>query len=169
MSDGAGVAESAALRRVRGGGGRRDRSALGWLTIVPLLIFTVLLYNLIVVFSGFSLESAQKVITLMTSPAFTLPMASNAEWTVAWGDLLVIISLVLLFMELLKSTGSGSLEIFNHALSMLLFIVCLIEFLLAPGFATSTFFVIMLMTLLDVLAGVIVTINSARRDIGVEQ
>jgi len=167
MSDGVGVAESAALRRVRGG--RKQRGAMDWLTIVPLLILTVLMYNLIVLFHGFTLEGAQKVIALMQSEALRLPMASGASWGVAWGDVLVILSLFLLFAELLKSTGSGSLEIFNHALSMLLFIICLVEFLLAPGFATSTFFIIMLMTLLDVLAGVIVTINSARRDIGVEE
>ena len=46
-------------------------------------------------------------------------------------------------------------------------VVCLIEFLIMPNFATSTFFIIMSMTLLDVLAGVIVTIVSARRDFGV--
>ena len=39
------------------------------------------------------------------------------------------------------------------------------EFLLAPAFATSTFFLLGVMVLLDVLAGFIVTIVSARRDI----
>jgi hypothetical protein len=56
--------------------------------------------------------------------------------------------------------------IFNHALSMLVFIICLIEFLLVPAFSTSVFFIIMAMALLDVLAGVVVTIISARRDVG---
>jgi hypothetical protein len=69
-----------------------------------------------------------------------------------------------LFVELLKSTNSRGAAIINHALSMLLFIVCLMEFLLAPAFATSTFFLITLMVLLDVLAGFIVTIVTARRD-----
>ena len=50
---------------------------------------------------------------------------------------------------------------------MILFIVCLIQFLLLPNFATSTFFILMSMALLDVLAGVVVTIVSARRDFGV--
>jgi hypothetical protein len=48
---------------------------------------------------------------------------------------------------------------------MLVFIICLIEFLLHPAFATTTFFLIMVMSLLDVLAGVVVTIVSARRDV----
>jgi hypothetical protein len=47
----------------------------------------------------------------------------------------------------------------------LVFIICLVEFLLHPAFATSVFFLIMIMSLLDVLAGVVVTIVSARRDV----
>ncbi|MGA1342153.1 MAG: hypothetical protein ACO33A_03750, partial [Hyphomonas sp.] len=58
--------------------------------------------------------------------------------------------------------------IINHGISLLLFIICLVQFLLMPNFATSTFFILMAMTLLDVLAGVIVTIVSARRDFGVD-
>ncbi len=48
---------------------------------------------------------------------------------------------------------------------MLLFIVCLVEFLLFSAFATSTFFLVTLMVLLDVLAGFIVTIVASRRDV----
>ena len=77
----------------------------------------------------------------------------------------VLLALILLFIELLKSTSTGTAAIFNHALSMLVFIICLVEFLLHPAFATSTFFVILVMALLDVLAGVVVTIISARRDV----
>ena len=48
---------------------------------------------------------------------------------------------------------------------MILFVVCLVEFLLIKGFATSTFFLIVTMVMLDVLAGFIVTIISARKDL----
>jgi hypothetical protein len=52
--------------------------------------------------------------------------------------------------------------------SMVLFIFCLIEFLLFASFATSTFFLLTMMVLVDALAGMIVTIVSARRDFGIE-
>ena len=81
------------------------------------------------------------------------------------GDLFLASALVVLFIELLKSTTSRRVAIVNHALSMILFVVCLIQFLLAPAFATSTFFLLTLMVVLDVLAGFIVTIVAARRDI----
>ena len=80
-------------------------------------------------------------------------------------DLVLGLALVVLFVEPLKSTTSQKVAIINHSLSMILFVVCLVEFLLAPAFATSTFFLLTLMVLLDVLAGFIVTIVSARRDI----
>ena len=64
----------------------------------------------------------------------------------------------------MKSTSSQRIAIINHALSMILFIGVLVEFLLLPGFATSTFFLIVIMILLDVLAGFIVTIIASRKD-----
>lgn len=130
----------------------------------PLLALPVLLYNLIALTlaGGFrSLEASGR----MATPLFALQMTSRAEWPVSLGDLILAVALVVLFIELLKSTTSRRVAIINHSLSMILFILCLVEFLLAPAFATSTFFLLTLMVLLDVLAGFIVTIVAARRDI----
>jgi hypothetical protein len=130
----------------------------------PLLALPVLVYNLIALTlaGGFSAIDADE---RMGEGLFTIRMASNVDWPVSLGDLLLAAALVVLFIELLKSTTSRRIAIINHALSMLLFIVCLVQFLLAPAFATSTFFLITVMVLLDVLAGFIVTIVAARRDI----
>ena len=49
---------------------------------------------------------------------------------------------------------------------MILFIVCLVEFLLFRACATSAFFLISAMVFLDVLAGFIVTIAATRRETG---
>jgi hypothetical protein len=95
-------------------------------------------------------------------------MTSGGSWDVTTGDLLLAGSLVILFIELLKSTTSRRAAIINHSLSMILFVACLVEFLLLRSFATSVFFLITLMVLLDVLAGFIVSIVSARRDIDLE-
>ena len=126
----------------------------------PLLAIPVIIYNLI----AFAQDPASAQAAL-TNPLFSIHMPTQANWAVSLGDLLLAASLVVLFVELLKSTTSGKTAIINHSLSMILFIVCLVEFLLFEAFATSTFFLITLMVLLDVLAGFIVTIVSARRDI----
>jgi hypothetical protein len=109
--------------------------------------------------------AANTVVTQGPNATAAAAPMGTVHWVVSFGDLLILLSLILLFVELLKSTSTGTAAIFNHALSMLVFIICLVEFLLHPAFATSVFFIIMVMSLLDVLAGVVVTIIAARRDV----
>jgi hypothetical protein len=130
----------------------------------PLLAIPVLIYNLVVLTLPGGFGSPDAALSL-SEPLFTVNMTSGSPWPVSLSDLLLAGSLVVLFIELLKSTTSRRIAIINHSLSMLLFIICLVEFLLAPAFATSTFFLMTVMVLLDVLAGFIVTIVAARRDI----
>ena len=130
----------------------------------PLLALPVLLYNLVVLTMPGGLKSTDAAGQL-TGPLFTIRMTSEGAWPISLGDLFLGASLIVLFIELLKSTNSRNIAIVNHSLSMVLFVGCLVEFLLLKGFATSTFFLITLMVLLDVLAGFIVTIVSSRRDI----
>lgn len=131
---------------------------------LPLLVLPVLIYNLVTLTMP-GLFHAVDAGTRLTVPLFSIRMTSNVDWPVSLGDILLAVGLVVLFIELLKSANSRKVAIVNHSLSMVLFIVCLVEFLLFPAFATSTFFLLTLMVLLDVLAGFIVTIVSARRDV----
>ncbi|WP_309629731.1 hypothetical protein [Brevundimonas sp.] len=134
------------------------------LIALPLLVIPVILYN-IVVLSGLGGGGVAAADDALRQAMFSIPMASGASWNVGVGDLILFLSLILLFFELLKSTSSQKVAIVNHALSMILFVICLVEFLLVRGFATSTFFLIVTMVMLDVLAGFIVTIISARKDL----
>ena len=141
--------------------------------IFPLLAVPVLIYNLIALGGNKAatvMEDGTTVAPLLhtlSEPAFKLGMMGEVTWIVSMGDILIMVAIICLFMEIIKSTSTGTATIMNHAVSMLLFIVCLVQFLLFPNYATSVFFIITMMTLLDVLAGVVVTIVSARRDFGV--
>ena len=97
----------------------------------------------------------------------TLPLYSKEIWAVTWGDVFLVGSMGLLFVELVRATKTGAASIANHLLSFMLFIVVLLSFILAPGFGNSIFFIFMTMTLLDPMAGFVVTTVTARRDIGV--
>jgi len=130
----------------------------------PLLALPVLVYNLFLLTLEGGLRTTEAEARL-TEPLFTVGMASGGAWNVTLGDLMIAGALVVLFVELLKSTTSHKTAIVNHSLSMVLFVVCLVEFLLLQGFATSTFVILGLMVLLDFLAGFIVTVISARRDV----
>ncbi|HYD86996.1 MAG TPA: hypothetical protein VEA80_05955 [Vitreimonas sp.] len=133
--------------------------------VFPLILIPVLTYNIWAFGATASAADGIDVRTHLMQPWLNVPMASGVPWMLTFGDVMVLMALLLLFIELLKSTSTGTAAIFNHALSMLVFIICLVEFLLHPAFATSVFFIIMIMALLDVLAGVVVTIISARRDV----
>ncbi len=130
----------------------------------PLLALPVVIYNLVALTFSQGFKSADAS-SRLSQPLFSISMTSRVEWAISSGDLILAVALVVLFIELLKSTTSHRVVIINHALSMMLFVACLVEFLLAPAFATSTFFLLTLMVVLDVLAGFIVTIASTRRDI----
>ena len=135
------------------------------LIALPLLLIPVVLYNIVILFGGSGEAGLAAADEILRDPIFSIPMTSGASWNVGVGDMILFLSLILLFFELLKSTSSQKVAIVNHALSLIVFVVCLVEFLLIRGFATSTFFLIVTMVMLDVLAGFIVTIIAARKDL----
>ncbi|NOX95876.1 MAG: hypothetical protein GXP04_12520 [Alphaproteobacteria bacterium] len=96
-----------------------------------------------------------------------LPMVSGDEWRVSWGDIFLLASMGLLFVELLRATKTGSESIMNHALSVVVFVIALLLFIIVEGFGNSVFFLFMSMTFLDFMAGFIVTTVTARRDLSV--
>jgi hypothetical protein len=139
---------------------------MGIFTIIPLMIIPIAIYN-VIGWSGSAFSTAEAVRERMDTQFIDITMASGAEWIITPGHGLITLSLVMLFFELLKSTGIGRAAVMNHAFSMVLFIICLVEFLMFEAFATSVFFLIMMMALMDVMAGFMVTIASARRDFNV--
>ncbi|MEM1105931.1 MAG: hypothetical protein AAGH87_06035 [Pseudomonadota bacterium] len=144
-------------------------------SVFPLLVIPVAIYAILALTAGgvdsAALAAGEAAVApladRLNAGLLTLDMISGVEWRLTNGDMLILLALAFLFLEILKSTSTGTSTIMNHAISMVLFIVCLILFLLSQNFATSTFFILTTMTLLDVLAGVVVTIVSARRDFAV--
>lgn len=130
------------------------------------MVVPVAAYNVLAI-SGQTFAGTQAVRDRLDTDFLTVPMSSGTVWSITPGHALIAVSLVMLFFELLKSTGVGRAAVMNHAFSLILFIICLVEFLMFPAFATSVFFLIGLMTLLDVMAGFMVTIAAARRDFAV--
>jgi len=129
------------------------------LGMVPLLIIPFLLFNagLAGLFGG----AADPFATAL----FSVSMMSGGIWTMTIGDLLVLLALLLLFVEMMKSTRSSNASIVDHLLSTFVFVAFLVEFLLVRGAAHPIFFTLMVIALIDVLAGFSVSIRSAGRDV----
>jgi hypothetical protein len=132
------------------------------LAALPLLVFVVGFYHLIVLFGVAGLGGIGSVV-------LSLPLVSGATLELTMGDLLVLAGLVLLYIEIFNATRTSTASIVDHLLSMALFVVCLVEVIVLPGFGTATFVILTLMTAIDVVAGFTVTISGARRDIGLEE
>ena len=121
----------------------------------PLLASVVALYTLLALVAPGWLEAV----------VFSLPLLSGIMLPFRGGDLLLVLGLTLLCVEIYRATSSSTGAILNHVLSLVVFIVALIELIVMPGMANMTFFLIVLMTLSDVIAGFTVTISTARRDL----
>ena len=124
---------------------------------IPILIFPVIAYNILAFFA----------VDILKENLWTFSLLSGAQWVFSVSDLLLSISVICLYIEIFKSTRTSTISIVDHGLSMLVFIVCLVEFIVIPQTGSSTFFIIMLMSLFDVIAGFTITISTARRDFGV--
>jgi hypothetical protein len=95
-------------------------------------------------------------------------MISDGDWSMSVGDILITLAILLLFGEVMKSTRIGIRTVVDHALSLVLFLGMLVEFLLVRQAASATFFLLMVISFVDVLGGFAVTLRSAQRDLTVE-
>lgn len=137
---------------------------------LPWLLVSVIIYNIIVFIFGPEQVDAAGTYDpsiVFNDVLFQVPMLSGATWSFTLGNLLVIFTLGLLFLEILKATRTGGNSLIDHGLSTMVFVICLIEFLVVKEAATSVFFIIMIICLIDVIAGFSVTIRAARRDLNV--
>jgi hypothetical protein len=129
--------------------------------IIPLLVISYIVYNIVVLFGG----GADAQATLSRG-VFTLPLMRKPI-QLTWGDLIILLTMVLLFAELIKSTFTSTSAMVDHGLSMLLFIACLVQFLISESAASSVFFFIMIACLIDVVAGFSIGMRTARRDLNI--
>ncbi len=129
----------------------------------PLLALPVALYNVFALGNG----AADAMSVSLAHAIGRLPMPiTNAAWAIQLSDVFLFAGLIALFFEVVASSGSSDDVLMKHVLAMLLFVICLVEFLLLRPFATSTFFLLMVMVLLETIAGFIITTVAARKDIG---
>jgi hypothetical protein len=124
----------------------------------PLLLIPLAIYNMIAFL--FNLGFSDTV--------FSIQMMSGATLGVTTGDLLIIFSILLLFVEILKATRFGTKSIVDHMLSFVVFVAALVEFLMVQKAATSTFLIFLVICAVDVIGGFSISIRAATRDYNVE-
>jgi hypothetical protein len=126
----------------------------------PLLVIPFAIYNMI----AFLTPGVN-----WTDTVTSVGLMSGATWSVTTEDMLIGLAIILLPLEILKAARIGMRSVIDHILSMALFVVMLIEFLMLRQAGTSTFFLLMMLSVVDVLGGFIVTLRTAQRDLTVER
>lgn len=123
----------------------------------PLLLVPFALYNMIALLLNLDFGTA----------AFTIPVTSG-RMMVSIGDMLALLGLFLLYFEILKCTRMSPKKIVDHALSVILFFTMLTEFLTVQRAATSTFLILLALSLVDVIGGFTISIRTASRNVTFE-
>ena len=133
------------------------------LSSIPFLIIPFILYN--IGLTGIIDAAEGTDGDIWRTPLFSFNMMSGGVFTMVLGNALIVLALVLLFVEVVKATRTSHLSVIDHLLSTFVFVAFLVEFLLVKGAAHSVFFILMVIALVDLLAGLSVSIRSARRDV----
>ena len=125
----------------------------------PLLLIPFAIYNIV----AFLMPGVS-----WTAALTSVHMMSGADWTMSAGDMLIALAILMLFGEVMKSTRIGMRTVIDHGLSLILFLGMLVEFLLVKQAATATFFLLLVISFIDVIGGFAVSLRSAQRDLTVE-
>ena len=110
----------------------------------PLLVFPLAAYNLV----AFLLPGVE-----WKSEIAHARMLSGADWVLTAGDLLIAVSIFILFVEMLKTRRLIGRTITDHLLSIILLVVIGAEFLEVDKAATGTFFLLVVVSCVDVVGG----------------
>ncbi len=125
---------------------------------IPLLVIPFLIYNVF----AFTTEVQWAL------PVTSVHMVSDGRWDMSYGDMHIAFSILILFVELIKSTRVGLRTIIVHMLSAVLFAIMLIEFLLFKQAATATFFILLIISFVEMLAGFTISVRTAQRNIEID-
>jgi hypothetical protein len=111
----------------------------------PLLLIPLAIYNIIVLLMpGVPLAE----------PLLTVTLMSGAEWRVTLSDILLALGIFLLLLEVIKAARPGAKYLTDHLLSLIVFGGAAAEFLLLPGFGTSTYCLLAMLALVEFLSGI---------------
>ena len=114
----------------------------------PLLLIPVAIYNII----AFLMPGVP--LTEQAEPLFKVMLVSGVEWPVTLRDMLLALGILMLMFEVIKGARPGAKYLMDHLLSLIVFGAAAAEFVMWPRFGTSTYFLLTLLALVDLLSGI---------------
>jgi hypothetical protein len=122
-----------------------------YLIAFPLLLVPFALYNMIVFLLNMPI----------TDTAASIPLMDGRRMPLTIGDLLILFSFLLLYLEVLKSTRLPGKSVMDHLLAFILLIAMLSELALVPRATTTTLLLLAGLSFTDLIIGI--SLSLARR------
>ena len=110
----------------------------------PLLLIPLAIYNIIV----FLMPDLS-----FTDPLVKLTLMSGIEWPITLSDVLLALGILLLMCEVIKGARPGAKYLTDHLLSLIVFGAAAAEFVLWSKFGTSTYFLLVALSMVDFFSG----------------
>ena len=101
-----------------------------YLISFPLLLLPFAFFNIVIFLLNMPFSDPVFTLPLMSAP--TMPPVFDRHMTVTTGDLIVVIGMLLLYVEVVKSARPGGKGIMDHLLSFIVFIAMAVELALVP-------------------------------------
>ena len=130
-------------------------------------ILSIPLFLYLLVAANVAMLGDEGGVPLINAVLLELALPSTRVLVVTLSDALILASVLALYFETLKATRTSIISIIDHALSLFVFVVFLIEFLVFEPVGNTTFLIMTVASLMDVVMGFTVTISTARRDFAV--
>jgi len=131
------------------------------------LVFSIPLFLYLLIAANVIMLGASGEGSLLNVVMADFPLPSGRTMLLTVSDALILAGVLSLYVETLKATRTSTASLIDHGLSLLVFIVFLVEFLIVPQVGNTTFLILTVASLMDVVMGFTVTISTARRDLTV--
>lgn len=134
---------------------------------MKILDITPLFLVLLAIIYGLHLAGAfpDGINNYVFGPNASIVLPSEAEWAPTWGTVWIILGVIILYIELMKSTRTSDATSIEHAISAVVFVIYLGLWLTQKWANNDVFMILTAMTYVDVVAGFTITITAARRDL----
>lgn len=129
------------------------------ISAIPLTIVPLILYNVI----AFVFAGGEATSPIWQSSLFTLTLVSGQPWTPTLADLIQAVAVCLLGAEIIKATRVHPRLVLDHIVSTVVMVVYIVEFLAVGAAATSIFFLLTVIAIVDVMSGVAISLVTKKR------
>ena len=124
-----------------------------YLIAFPLLLIPFALYNMIIFLLNMPFSDT----------VFSIPLMAGRRLPVTTGDLLVMLGMLLLYVEVLKSARLGMKGVMDHVLAFALFVGMAVELVMVERATTTTLLFLTVLAFVDVITGVSLAVRRKPR------